>query len=175
MESDSLVNRPVHPVEFVPASIVSSDGFIPIRRRAKRKRARIFESSDIGNVDNCLVNDNIGDTASIENGETVDIIIDDANSDSNNIVSTQASNSSVANYSNASMNDNSTNNNISCDIPILVMLIAVRMTIMLVVIVIVVMLLITVVIIVIVKLIVLQVAVVLIMILVVVILLVTVL
>ena len=110
MESDSLVNRTVPPVEFVPASTVSSEGFIPIRRRAKRKRVRIFESSDIGNVDNCLVNDNNGDTASSENGETVDIIIiDDVNSDS------QASNSSVVNHSTASMNDNSTNNNISCD------------------------------------------------------------
>ena len=116
MESDSLANRPVPPVELVPASIVSSDAFIPIRRRAKRKRARIFESSDVGNDDNCLVNDNNGDTASSENGETVDIIIDDVNSDSNNIVSGQASNSSVANDSTASMNDNSTNNNISCDI-----------------------------------------------------------
>ena len=29
MESDSSVNRTVSPVEFVPASIVSSDGFIP--------------------------------------------------------------------------------------------------------------------------------------------------
>ena len=48
--------------------------------------ARIFESSDIGNVDNCLVNDNNGDTASSENGETIDIIIDAVNSDSNNIV-----------------------------------------------------------------------------------------
>ena len=38
MESDSLVNRTVPHVKFVPASIVSSDGFIPIRRRAKRKR-----------------------------------------------------------------------------------------------------------------------------------------
>ena len=94
VESDSLVNRTVLPVEFVPGSIVSSDGFIPIRRRAKRKRAGIFESSDIGNVDNCLVNDNNGDTASSENGETVDIIIDDVNSYSNNIVSGQASNSS---------------------------------------------------------------------------------
>ena len=116
MESDSLVNRTVPPVDFVPASIVSSDGFIPIRRRAKRKRARIFESSDIGNVDNCLVNDNNGGTASSKNGEAVDIIINDVNSDSNNIVSGQASNSSVANHSTASMNDNSTNNNISCDI-----------------------------------------------------------
>ena len=108
---------PSSPVEFVPASIVSSDGFIRIRRRAKRKRARIFESSDIGNVDNCLVNDNNGDTASSENGETVGIIIiDDVNSDSNNIVGGQARNSSVANHSTASMNDNSTNNNISCDI-----------------------------------------------------------
>ena len=43
MESDSLVNRTVPPVYFVLASIASSDGFIPIRRRAKRKRARIFE------------------------------------------------------------------------------------------------------------------------------------
>ena len=77
MESDSLVNRTVSPVEFVPASIVSSDGFIPIRRRAKRKRARIFESSDIGNVDNCLVNDNNGNIASSENGEAVDIVTDD--------------------------------------------------------------------------------------------------
>ena len=76
----------------------------------------IFESSGIGNVDNCLVNDNNGDTASSENGEAVDIITDDVNSDSNNIVSGQASNSSVANHSTASMNDNSTNNNISCDI-----------------------------------------------------------
>ena len=42
MESDSLVNRTVPPVDFVPASIVSSDGFIPIRRRDKGKRARIF-------------------------------------------------------------------------------------------------------------------------------------
>ena len=110
MESDSLVNRTVPTVEFVPASTVCSDKFIPIRRRAKRKRARIFEGSDIGNVDKCWVNDNNGDTASSENGETVDIIIDDVNSDS------QASNSSVANHSTASMNDNSTNNNISCDI-----------------------------------------------------------
>ena len=55
MESDSFVNRTVSPVEFVPASIVSSDGLIPIRRRAKPKRAGIFESSDIGNADNCLV------------------------------------------------------------------------------------------------------------------------
>ena len=31
MESESLVNRTVLSVEFVPASIVSSDGFIPIR------------------------------------------------------------------------------------------------------------------------------------------------
>ena len=104
MESDSLVNR-----------TVSSDGFIPICRRAKRKRARIFESGDIGKVDNCLVNDNIGDTASSENGETVDIVIDDVNSDSNNIVRGQASNSSVANHYTACMNDNSSNNNISCD------------------------------------------------------------
>ena len=116
MESDSLVNCIVPPVEFVPASIVSSGGFIPIRRRAKRKRARIFESSDIGNVHNCLVKDNYGETASSENGETVDIIIDDVNSDSDNIVSGQASNSSVANHSTASMKDNSTNNNISSDI-----------------------------------------------------------
>ena len=57
MESDSLVNRTVPPFEFVPASLVSSDGFLPIRRRAKRKRARIFESSDIANADSCLVND----------------------------------------------------------------------------------------------------------------------
>ena len=41
-ESDSLVNRTVPPGEFVPASIVSSDGFILIRCRAKRKCARIF-------------------------------------------------------------------------------------------------------------------------------------
>ena len=101
MESDSLVNRTVPPVHFVPASIVSSDGFIPIRRRAKRKRAGIFESSYIGNVDNCLVNDNNGDTASSENGEAVDIVIYDVNIDS------QASKSSVANHSTASMNDNS--------------------------------------------------------------------
>ena len=114
MESDSLANRTVPLVEFVPLSTVSLDGFIPIRRRAKRKRARIFESSDIGNVDNCLVNDNNGDTACSENGETVDIVIDDVNSDSNNIVSGQASNSSVVNHSTVSMNDNSTNNNISC-------------------------------------------------------------
>ena len=78
-------NRTVNPVEFFPASTVSSDGSIAIRRRAKRKRARIFESSDIGNVDNCLVNDNNGDTASSENGETVDIIIGDVNSDSSNV------------------------------------------------------------------------------------------
>ena len=90
MESDSLVNRTVPPVDFVPASIVSSDGFIPIRRRAKHKRVRIFESSDNGNVGNCLVNDNNGVTASSENGETVDIVIDDVNSDSH------ASNSSAA-------------------------------------------------------------------------------
>ena len=90
--------RTVPPVEFVPASAVSSDGFIPIRLGAKCKRARVFESNDIGNVDNCLVNDNNGDTASSENGETVDIIIEDVNSDSNNIVSGQASNSSVANH-----------------------------------------------------------------------------
>ena len=51
VESDPLGNRRVPLVEFVPASTVSSDGFIPIRRRAKRKCARIFESSDIGNVD----------------------------------------------------------------------------------------------------------------------------
>lgn len=38
IESDSLVNHTVAPVDFVPASIVSSDGFIPIRRRVKRKR-----------------------------------------------------------------------------------------------------------------------------------------
>ena len=57
----------------------------------------------LGNVDNCLVNDNNGGTASSENGETVDIIIDDVNSDSNNIVSGQVSNSSVANHSTASM------------------------------------------------------------------------
>ena len=97
MESDYLANRPVPPVEFVPASNVSSDGFVPILRRAKRKRARIFESSDIGNVDNCLVNDNNGDIASSENGETVYSIIDDVNSD-NNIVSGQASNCSVVNH-----------------------------------------------------------------------------
>ena len=110
------MNRTDPPGEFVPASIVSSDGFIPIRCRAKRKCARIFESSDIGNVDNCLVNGNNGDTASSEDGETIDIIIDNVNSDSNKIVSGQASNSSVANHSTASMNDNSTNSNISCDI-----------------------------------------------------------
>ena len=62
-----------------------------------------------------MVNDNNGDTASSENGETVDIIIDDANSDINNIVSGQASNSSVVNHSTVNMNDNSTNNNIGCD------------------------------------------------------------
>ena len=104
MESDSLVNRTVPPVEFVPESIVSSDGLIPIHRRAKRKRARIFESSDIANVDNCLVNDNNDDTASSENRVTVDIIINDV-----------SCNSSVVNHSTASMNDNSTNNNNSCD------------------------------------------------------------
>ena len=116
MESDSLVNRTVHPVEFVLESTVSSDGFILIRRRAKRKRPRIFESSDVGNVDNCFVIYNNGDTARSENGETVDIIIDDVNSDSNNIISWQANNSSVANHSSAScMNGNSTINNISCE------------------------------------------------------------
>ena len=115
MESDSLVNRTVLPVKSVPASIVYSDGFLPIRRRAKRKRARIFESSAIANVDNCLVNDNNGDTASSENRETVDIINDDVNSDSNNIVSGQASDSSFASHNTASMNDNSTNSNICCD------------------------------------------------------------
>ena len=114
MESDSLVNRTVPPVEFAPASVISSDGFIPIRRRGNRKLAN--ETSDIGIVDNCLVNDNNGVSASSENGEVVDIIIDDVNSDSNNIVSGQANNSSVANHSTASMNDNSTNSNISCDI-----------------------------------------------------------
>ena len=133
MESDSLVNRAVMnasalPVEFVPGSVVSSDGFLPIRRTAKRKRARIFESSDIGssddlggvgsffpgsgNVDNCGVND--CDTASSENGETVDIIIGDVNSASNNIVCGDAGNSCVANQSTASINDNSNDNNISC-------------------------------------------------------------
>ena len=114
MESDSSVNRTVPPVEFFPASIVSSDGFLPIRGRAKHKRARIFESSDIANGDNCLVNDINGDTAGSENGYTVVIIIDDVNSGSNDIVSAQASNSSVANHRTASMNDSSTNNNISC-------------------------------------------------------------
>ena len=106
MESDSLVNRTVPPFEFVPASLVSSYGFLPIRCRAKRKRARIFESSDIANADSCLVNDNSGDTASSENGETVDIIIDDVNSDSDNIVSGQARNSSAANHSTAGTNNN---------------------------------------------------------------------
>ena len=62
-----------------------------------------------------LLNDNNGDTASSENVKTVNIIIDDVNSNSNNIVSGQAGNSSVANHSTASMNDNSTSNNISCD------------------------------------------------------------
>ena len=76
MESDSLVNRRVPP-DFAPASIVSSDGFMPICRRAKRKRARIFESRNIGNVNNCLVNDHNGDTASSENSQGVDFIIDD--------------------------------------------------------------------------------------------------
>ena len=33
-----------------------------------------------------MVSDNNGDTARSENGETVDIIIDDVNSDSNNIM-----------------------------------------------------------------------------------------
>ena len=56
MQSDSLVNRavldaPVLPVEFVPASVVSLDGFLLIRRRAKRKCARTFENSDIGSSD----------------------------------------------------------------------------------------------------------------------------
>ena len=46
MESDSLVNRTVPPVKFAPASIVSSDGFLPIRLRTKRKRARTFEGSE---------------------------------------------------------------------------------------------------------------------------------
>ena len=55
MESDSLLNRTVPPFEFVPASIVSSDGFLTLRRRAKRKRAKIFESNDIANVDNWLM------------------------------------------------------------------------------------------------------------------------
>ena len=133
MESDFLVNRAVLngsalPVEFVPASVVSSDGFLPIRRRAKCKRARIFESSDIGfsndlggvgsfcpgsgNVDNCAVND--CDTSGSENGETVDIIIGDVNSASNNIVCGDAGNSCVASHSTASINDNSNDNNISC-------------------------------------------------------------
>ena len=133
MESDSLVNRTVLnasalPVEFVPASVFSSDGFLPVRRRAKRKRARIFESTDIGssddlggggrfspgggNVDNCAVND--CDTASCENGETVNIIIGDVNSASNNIVCGDAGNSCVANHSTASINDNSSDKNISC-------------------------------------------------------------
>ena len=119
MVSDSLVNRKVlnahvPPVEFVPASIVSSVGFLPIRSRAKRKRARIFESSDIGNakVNNCVVND--CDTASIENSETVDIIIDDVNSASNKIVSSDAGNSNVTNHSTASNIDSSSNNYITC-------------------------------------------------------------
>ena len=75
----------------------------------------LLRAVNTANVDNCLVNDYNDDTASSENGETVDIIIDDGNSDSNNIVCVQAGNSSVANHSTASMNDNSTNNNISCD------------------------------------------------------------
>ena len=133
MESDSLVNRAVLnasalPVEFVPASVFSSDGFLPVRRRARRKRARIFESTDIGssddlggvgrfspgsgNVDNCAVND--CDTASCENGETVDIIIGDVNSASNNIVRGDDGNSCVANHSTAGINDNSSDKNISC-------------------------------------------------------------
>ena len=115
IESDSLVNCIVF---LLNLSLQVSSPLVdlyPFAAGPQRKRARIFESSDIGNVDNCLVNDNNGDTASSENGETVDIIIDDVNSDSNNIVSGQASNSSVASHSTASMNDNSTNNNISCD------------------------------------------------------------
>ena len=119
MESDSLVNRKVlnahvPPVELVPVSIVSSDGFLPIRSRAKRRRARFFESSDIGTakVNNCVVND--CDTASIENSKTVDITIDDVSSATNKIVSSDAGNSNAANQSTASNIDSSSNNYISC-------------------------------------------------------------
>lgn len=154
--------------------MVSSGGFLSIRRRAKRKRARIFESSGIGSsddlagvgsfspsngaVDNCAVNDcNI---SSSENGETVDIIIGDVNRASNNVVGGAADNSCVASHNTASINDNSSDNNISCFVfnqgiscsvsdnsQTSNMLIAVRMAITLVVIVIVVILLITLVII----------------------------
>lgn len=95
----AVLDTPVLPVKFVPASVVSLDGFLLIRRMAKRKCARTFENSDIGssddlggvgsfspgsgNVDNCAVND--CNTASSKNGETVDIIIGGVNSASNNI------------------------------------------------------------------------------------------
>ena len=42
-----------------PACSVSSDGFQPILRRAKRKRAMILESSDIGS------SDDLGDVGSL--------------------------------------------------------------------------------------------------------------
>ena len=138
MKFDSLVSRTVPAVEFVPASTVSSDGFKPIRRGANRKRARIFECSDIGNVDNCLVNDNKGYTASSEKGETVDITIDDVNSDSNNdtynvlqvaVVNNDISSGDI--ISNCVVSDNTTDITgtmvMIMAIPIVVMLIIVRM------------------------------------------------
>ena len=49
--NQAVPNASALPVEFVPVSVVSSDGFLPIHRRAKRKRPRIFESSDIVSSD----------------------------------------------------------------------------------------------------------------------------
>ena len=47
----AVLDTPVLSVKFVPASVVSLDGFLTPRRRAKRKRARICEGSDIGSSD----------------------------------------------------------------------------------------------------------------------------
>ena len=65
-----------------------------------------------GDVDNCALND--CDTASSDNGETVDIIIGDVNTASNNIVCGDAGNSCFVNHSTASINDNSSDSNVSC-------------------------------------------------------------
>ena len=127
IQSDSLVKRavlytPVLPVKFVPASVVSLGGFLPPRRRAKRKRARICEGAILalqmilvvsavfllyGNVDKWAVND--CDAGSSENGSggTVNNIIGGVNTASNNTVGGDAGNSCAANHNTANINDDS--------------------------------------------------------------------
>lgn len=75
MDSDSLVDRavldaPVLPVQFALVSAFSSDGFQPSRRGAKRKCARIHESSGVGS------SEDLG----FRSAEIVDNIVDEVNS-----------------------------------------------------------------------------------------------